>query len=1194
MSGRHCGQSRILPSIVCKVKDSAFIERFGNLLDGCRRTLCVLFEYFGSYLWFLVYELMTAPLQVFSGMGNVVWRFACRSGLPCLGFSSRRLVLSALCFNAAIIGAKASPLTGSTTFTPEAPIAITNSARLQLGTHNEPCVDNEIFNSPLVGSLTLTHFLDLYVPTSLPTNGQPSLQPNWQPTGHPSGQATIEPSVQPSGFPSSQPTGRPSRQVDAINALGCVSGQYAVNYDCIDAPKGWYAPNGSNEPIICPANTYSLGRASSCTACTNGGVCTAGSSACVNPQTSFAAAFIGLTMCSLGVYLYIVGGRLHRMAFVRKETLIKKATKMYNLLTATLMRLNDEYKEIAAKNRERKETSVLLTFLCVLFTLLLFVAVFIVFFVGSVYSTFYTAVILYRGYFNLPNVTLPPFVDRLTFYVEYLSGYVKIPYLMYIFYPFNWIVTFFANLNINLNAARVTCIGAQLPVLLLIDCFVVGVTVLVIESDMEIFWCSAFANVHQEFHRSLLRYKFWKDKPYRNVIFLIWSIILQLLPHPRIILQFGLGFFKIYSFFDVNYHAGHSKDCNTGQYYMIDQSLAMISTVVAYLSILPMFYIFAQIVVPEFSLDIGVVKPEKHSAKRILQLQKSKCPCCTLPLSRKYSNFFNVFRCGNGSDCVSSADHKVGATLTFYACPRFTSCNWAMCRDCFHEVETKTDASADDIDCDLHDIVDENDEQVGLDSFESPVRSPSVQLKIDSEKFTKMKNKHFYSQYVTYGKSAASFAALDWFYVRHTFAFAERLRVHISEKVRDKEGISFTEKDPYLPWFTALGKGEDIYENERVEVEWAKYSAIFPSYYRMILTVFDDLMPKFRCKGVMCSTCQTEIHGRHYYCPTRESLHLCELCELSHDDPSTVMVRHPDSNTIFINAVQVFVLLYACTLIGQLHSERGRTIWNRVTYNYFVFFGMCFGLWSAGQRSDFGVDRRIKTLKKEDAVLMYPNPNYPLLTKSDEKLGGIQMLSALVSPRIVLLQMIPYVTAFSLLAVNLSQSPVLVMDAKMKKYLPPLFQGKLTELAREMLLEAAIKPHWWSINLMSIYIFTKQSRAIQFVINATQFCIAAALVFGTNISDLRNVFTFSIIFYALLALVNAIYPSVILLNILFPSKDLLTKQETMMFDNVDTAGVDVLELESFDASQTTPAAIEADDCARLHQAMIDTNNMVRC
>lgn len=420
----------------------------------------------------------------------------------------------------------------------------------------------------------------------------------------------------------------------------CPVGSFAKSpaRECTVSPKGYYVKPNSSEAIMCPVNTYSLTEGSTtCIQCRNSAVCPAGSflaSACVNPDVSFAGAAFGLLLSGIGISVYIVGGRLHRMAFIRREILVRKAAGLYNTLTIALMKLNDEYKAEAAARRRAKVLTICSIALRSFAFIMLIVFMAIIYFVVSVYGTFYTSLILYRGYANLPNfVKIASLVDRLMLYLEKLSQAIRIPYLMYVFYPFVYVVDFLVNLNIDWSAVQITCTGAQAPAQLFVDCVVVGITVVVIESDMEIFWSSSFANVHQELRHLVLRDTFWKEKPWRTAGFFLWSSYLQVIPHPRSVLQFGLGFFRVYSVFSTNY----SRNCNIGRYYLVDQSLAIVSMTIAVLSILPMIYIFSQIIVPEFRLDKGLVKTTRAEARILAQADKVLCPYCELPLLREVS-----------------------------------------------------------------------------------------------------------------------------------------------------------------------------------------------------------------------------------------------------------------------------------------------------------------------------------------------------------------------------------------------------------------------------------------------------------------------------------------------------------------------------------------------------------------------------
>lgn len=414
--------------------------------------------------------------------------------------------------------------------------------------------------------------------------------------------------------------------LNATDYTLCSAGFYSKGKvtECTMTPAGYHTQEGDSEPKQCPAGTYSAAGQGSCTPCPAGVVSAAGSTSvsnCVSPKTSFGIAFVGLFLSLIGFYVYIVGGRLHRMAFKRRELLIRKCSAMYNKLCDIILALRDYYRLYAPSRINEK----LHLWLRIVIVALFAAVTFLVFFFIFVYQTFYTCVILYRGYVHLPNIALPSLVHRFEQYVNVMESF-SFTVVQYLSYPFKYIVDFLSSLSIDFRGAQVSCVGAQIPMQLLANVIVISIIVLVVESDLEVFWCSAFSNAQIEFRKLLLRPALWENRMWTVFKHMMWSFVLQVIPHPRSLLQFVIGFFSLVIFFDDNYHAKHSSSCDKGSYYKVDSTLAMSSTVVAYLAILPLFFIFSQILVPKFVLDRGVVKPKRYMQKRLL-MQGDKCVC---------------------------------------------------------------------------------------------------------------------------------------------------------------------------------------------------------------------------------------------------------------------------------------------------------------------------------------------------------------------------------------------------------------------------------------------------------------------------------------------------------------------------------------------------------------------------------------
>lgn len=450
----------------------------------------------------------------------------------------------------------------------------------------------------------------------------------------------------------------------------------------------------------------------------------------------------------------------------------------------------------------------------------------------------------------------------------------------------------------------------------------------------------------------------------------------------------------------------------------------------------------------------------------------------------------------------------------------------------------------------------DSDDDPEHQSMDNDVES-KVGDSISPQKNKKYKDR--YSKCVAYGKKMATFVAVDWFYIRYAFGFAKTLLPVITKKLETDKVEHTKETEPELPWFQAWGKKEASDESERIQNSWAKYSSGLPSYYRMVLTVFDDLMPKVTHKDVYCSVCCMEIVGKRFISCADKRVNMCEQCECANLREDLKMKLHPNNEYRGSMLHQLIVLLWSCTILGQLQSERGRIIWSRVLSNYWVFVTVCFGFWNNKQNGKYAVDQRIEELKSEDALLVFNDAELKILNKADVQAESIQMLAAVIAPRIVLIQMIPYATLFSSFAVNVSPSPLFVFSAGMREDLPPLFQGQLVAYAEEVLKDLGIKSQWWNTPLLCLYLFVKQSRAIQFIINAVQSAIAIVIVFARDDYHAETVIVFSAIFFAAVAMVNAIYPLILLLHTVFPPEvTRMEREKTLRFQEVYICDDDML------------------------------------
>lgn len=202
-------------------------------------------------------------------------------------------------------------------------------------------------------------------------------------------------------------------------------------------------------------------------------------------------------------------------------------------------------------------------------------------------------------------------------------------------------------------------------------------------------------------------------------------------------------------------------------------------------------------------------------------------------------------------------------------------------------------------------------------------------------------------------------------------------------------------------------------------------------------------------------------------------------------------------------------------------------------------------LMAAGQDPSLSSNKNgsdLSVLFPQHPVARYQTLNMDATTKvvNDPRFLFQSYLSAMVSIRVVLLQLVPVLTVVSIFAVELSSCPLCVTDKRLKQMLPPLWVQHPWTRARRLLLEdysgaghnttsdtnaanisagttsgttagsvaeagvdagtsshsssAVDVPHW-KIYALGTFIFTRQSRIVDFVLVITANMTSIGLVF---------------------------------------------------------------------------------------------------
>lgn len=488
-------------------------------------------------------------------------------------------------------------------------------------------------------------------PIAAPSS-QPSVSPTAVPSEQPTSSPTSEPSMQPTNLPSAQPSIQPSNEPTSsptINGLNCTEGTYYSfeHNRCKECPafsssiekgqiscacNGGYGATGFRDTLICdicgagsasanqagnctscPAGSFSVEGASECTTCPQGtynslvhqshcvhcgvglttpSVGSISSAQCISPVPSFTLGFFALGFVAVVFGWYMLMGKFHRVAFKRKHfTVLPMAEKcilINNMLKDSMKRAVKKPKKLFAWQKT---------------VLFLLVAVILVTFFSALtytillYHVFFTSLIVYRGIHV--NFTLRPILNQIERALEAITISINIPSysLYYLVYPMIVVFEYLSHINFSISAVNVTCQGAQAPMQLLSDCVILGIAIVFIRSDYQLFFNVTLAGLNKSFLSSnLVKGGAWKN---RNILMCLFVIFLLSINPIQIVLRYALGFVSI-STFTRKDHVAHqtTQACdNIRGVPKLDSILGYTATIMAWWLIIPTIYIVSEVVV---------------------------------------------------------------------------------------------------------------------------------------------------------------------------------------------------------------------------------------------------------------------------------------------------------------------------------------------------------------------------------------------------------------------------------------------------------------------------------------------------------------------------------------------------------------------------------------------------------------------
>eukprot|EP01034_Spumella_vulgaris_P021995 gene21995-28084_t len=404
---------------------------------------------------------------------------------------------------------------------------------------------------------------------------------------------------------------------DQVVCHPCAKGQYSGdvgNIDCDICATNTYAPNtGATSCYACPAAStsvsgsavclcdigyYMSASANECIMCDAGSTTDAagsiGSADCINLASSFAFGLILLPVCLIVFLLYIVTGRIHQVATMRKDYCVQWIASSSAKIVASVQIWSEDKAQTKRKDK-RPHTlwAMIKSWLCIL-GMVAAICIGAAFnFVASVARAIFSSIIISRALQNAGYVATEAVMTSIRDWLESIASYLF--FLHYVFDPIMWVVDQLGDLSISYKALGITCHGSQAPLKLFLNLFILFAVVIVIEADYHILMTHCIAH-------GCKSYCMWSMKSLPRVLSFLTSALVMLLMQVQPLLSVLQYLMTIVSIADfVSDHGRHpsTEACDiANSMESMDTLIAILTTICALIIFTPAISTIARIMYP--------------------------------------------------------------------------------------------------------------------------------------------------------------------------------------------------------------------------------------------------------------------------------------------------------------------------------------------------------------------------------------------------------------------------------------------------------------------------------------------------------------------------------------------------------------------------------------------------------------------
>lgn len=884
--------------------------------------------------------------------------------------------------------------------------------------------------------------------------------------------------------------------------LLCPLGTYAPTNEstaCLQCPIGSECPReGVVAPELCAVATYAdtEGQAQ-CTDCPPGQATQGGGSvsllSCVSPIPNFTMGFVALGMVIFLFVAYMLNGGYHKLAFFRRYTLVIPLANTCKKLTAVVINKMKQRQKVPPKLHPLLR--LLAIILCATIGLSVAVALYLV---GCLYIASLNSFILYRG--MKADFNLPPFIDQLKFSITAVSVNFSVDaeVLLVLMFPFILIADVVSSISISIDDVNVTCLGAQAPIEMLINCVIFGLVVIFILTGYQ----QLFTLTIHEFNRALVA-DYAKKGTVKNIFVILLIGIMMAINQInlfQVLLRFCMGLVSFSTFGEGAYGITHQTTpaCdNVPNAPKADSILGYFTSAIALYASGPILYLLSEVIVPRGLKHVSKGDNDIFAVNTDDRDDNNEVP-----------DSYPRMLTGTINDADSSLSSTTYANGSMQLMTKIFKGRNAELEEGGITVRRPTPATDKELVVDDNgsgdDSDDNNNNTVAITNMamEVPIEGPYSRRTVLHAVGTALRRTGANSISLdlwlfNWGKKWVDFTERNFDETIHSQDL-ESGRV-LRRQHQRKGGKKMTAKVSFAPTIEIDNNMTGAFIAPAVENNTMLVANSIRTFQQGLDKEKKGLTKVFKARYWLSRLVQSD---------RRERVQKQEIVKLWHKEQINSL--HTFIDLCNLISAEKFVLLrawivwewprYAISffvgynwLVFHLFSAVGRHHWAAVGYKYILYTQACLGIWTEELVDAYDLPHMIE-LFVGDLDLTDPESSQIVLS----------LISGLISTRALLFQTISSLTIVSVVVASFAGSPLYVSGPFLTARLPKLINWNAYSMSANQELKWAVQTGvslqevQWLVWLGTVELFVNEARLPKFIFNALMLSFSFLILFLTQ------------------------------------------------------------------------------------------------